>query len=227
MSIARDISRQTSTQTATLTANQTSVTVSGGFAGTAIDVYLNGVHLDPSDYTATDGTTLTLGSGAALNDELYIVAFGTFVLADHYTKTQVDSLVSGVIADVVDDTTPQLGGNLDLNSSDITGTGNINITGNITGTTLYGDGSNLTGIDALPSQDTHSGEYLTTDGSTASWAALDTDANTTTKALYEMANSISTNYSITSGNNAMSAGPISIDSGISVTIPTGSVWTIV
>ena len=36
------------------------------------------------------------------------------------------------ITDVVSDTTPQLGGNLDLNSRDITGTGNINITGNAT-----------------------------------------------------------------------------------------------
>lgn len=34
--------------------------------------------------------------------------------------------------DVVDDTSPQLGGDLDLNSSDITGTGNINITGGVT-----------------------------------------------------------------------------------------------
>lgn len=40
--------------------------------------------------------------------------------------------------DVVDDTTPQLGGNLDLNSSDITGTGNINITGDITATNFTG-----------------------------------------------------------------------------------------
>ena len=32
---------------------------------------------------------------------------------------------------MVDDTTPQLGGDLDLNSNDITGTGNISITGNI------------------------------------------------------------------------------------------------
>lgn len=38
------------------------------------------------------------------------------------------------ITAVVDDTTPQLGGNLDLNSADITGTGNIDITGNITNT---------------------------------------------------------------------------------------------
>ena len=36
------------------------------------------------------------------------------------------------ITDVVSDTTPQLGGNLDLNTNDITGTGNINITGNAT-----------------------------------------------------------------------------------------------
>jgi hypothetical protein len=36
------------------------------------------------------------------------------------------------ISDVVDDLTPQLGGGLDLNSQDITGTGNIDITGSIT-----------------------------------------------------------------------------------------------
>jgi len=40
--------------------------------------------------------------------------------------------LTGVSSDVVDDTSPQLGGNLDLNSNDITGTGNIDITGNIT-----------------------------------------------------------------------------------------------
>ena len=39
---------------------------------------------------------------------------------------------SGGISNVVEDTTPQLGGNLDLNSKNITGTGNINITGDIT-----------------------------------------------------------------------------------------------
>jgi hypothetical protein len=54
------------------------------------------------------------------------------------------------ITDVVADTTPQLGGNLDLNSNDITGTGNINITGSVTATSFTGDGSALTG---LPSGD--------------------------------------------------------------------------
>ena len=81
-------------------------------------------------------------------------------------------------------------------------------------------------VDALPSQTSNSGKYLTTDGTNASWAVLDTDANTTTKGLYEHAHTISANYSITSGNNAMTAGPITINSGISVTIPTGSTWIV-
>jgi len=41
----------------------------------------------------------------------------------------------GGLSDVVDDTTPQLGGNLDLNSSNITGTGDITVTGDIKPTT--------------------------------------------------------------------------------------------
>jgi hypothetical protein len=56
-----------------------------------IDVYLNGVRLDQSDYTATSGTSVVLGSAAALNDELNIVAYGSFELADHYNKTDADS----------------------------------------------------------------------------------------------------------------------------------------
>jgi hypothetical protein len=81
-------------------------------------------------------------------------------------------------------------------------------------------------VDALPSQSSNSGKYLTTNGSAASWAVLDTDANTTTKGLYEHAHTIAANYSITSGNNAMTAGPITINSGVSVTVPTGSTWVI-
>tara|TARA_R100000541_G_scaffold25294_2_gene34839 strand:- start:2023 stop:2715 length:693 start_codon:yes stop_codon:yes gene_type:complete len=81
-------------------------------------------------------------------------------------------------------------------------------------------------VDALPSQTNNSGKFLTSNGSAASWAVLDTDANTTTKGLYEMKNVISANYSIASGNNAMSAGPITINSNISVTVPSGSTWVI-
>ena len=42
----------------------------------------------------------------------------------------------GSLNDVVDDTTPQLGGNLDLNGNDITGAGNININGDVITTSV-------------------------------------------------------------------------------------------
>jgi len=81
-------------------------------------------------------------------------------------------------------------------------------------------------VDALPSQSGNAGKFLTTDASDASWATLDTDANETTKGLYEHAHTIAANYSISSGNNAMSAGPVTINSSISVTVPSGSTWVI-
>jgi len=50
-----------------------------------------------------------------------------------YTKNSSGTVVElGKRYDVVEDTTPQLGGDLDLNTNDITGTGDINITGSAT-----------------------------------------------------------------------------------------------
>ena len=81
-------------------------------------------------------------------------------------------------------------------------------------------------VDALPSQSGNSGKFLTSNGSSATWAVVNTDSNTTSKSLYEMANTISADYTITTNNNALSAGPITINSSISVTIPSGSTWVI-
>ncbi len=54
--------------------------------------------------------------------------------------------LTNVLHDIVDDTSPQLGGGLDLNGNSITGTGNIQISGSITATSLSGTGANVTGI---------------------------------------------------------------------------------
>ena len=40
-------------------------------------------------------------------------------------------------------------------------------------------------------------------------------------------NEVAVNYQITSTKNAMSAGPIAINAGIAVTVPSGCSWTIV
>jgi hypothetical protein len=96
----------------------------------------------------------------------------------------------------------------------------------LTGSLPAIDGSNLTGINALPTQTSHNGKYLTTDGSSATWTTINTDSNSTSEGLYEHAHTISANYSITSGNNAVTAGPITLNSGVSITVPSGSNWTV-
>ena len=50
--------------------------------------------------------------------------------------------LTGITTEIVGDTTPQLGGNLDINSKYITGTGGVNVTGVVTATSFVG---NVTG----------------------------------------------------------------------------------
>ena len=59
-------------------ANGATMAYDAGF----IDVYLNGVKLANSDFTATTGTSVVLASAAAVNDILSVVAYGTFQLAN-------------------------------------------------------------------------------------------------------------------------------------------------
>jgi hypothetical protein len=54
----------------------------------------------------------------------------------------------GGLSNVVSDTTPQLGGNLDVNGKNINGTGGVNVTGVITATTFSGSAASLTSIPA-------------------------------------------------------------------------------
>ena len=69
--------------------------------------------------------------------------------------------------------------------------------------TYFGDGSQLTGV-----------------GGAVGGA-------TTNAVFYENDNSVDVSYTITSGKNAMAAGPIEIKSGVTVTVPSGSFLTII
>lgn len=82
----------------------------------------------------------------------------------------------------------------------------ISVTGPVTASAYYGDGSNLTGI--------------VTDSGGATGGGSD-------KIFYENERTVTTDYTIGSSNNAMSAGPIAINSGVTVTIPSGAEWSIV
>jgi len=62
-------------QAYTATAGQTTFSVTDGYNTSSVYVYLNGVLLDAADYTATNGTSIVLGSGAALNDTVRVVTY--------------------------------------------------------------------------------------------------------------------------------------------------------
>ena len=74
--------------------------------------------------------------GSSLSTAATTINFvGTGVVASGTGATKTITISSGSgIAEVSSDTTPQLGGDLDLNSNNITGTGDINIAGTITST---------------------------------------------------------------------------------------------
>ena len=95
------------------------------------------------------------------------------------------------------------GGNVGINSSSPSTT--LAVGGTVTATTFSGDGSNLSNRPA---------------GAPVGGASTNT-------VFFENDKAVGVGYSITSGKNAMSAGPIVINAGIAVTVPSGSTWTIV
>lgn len=60
-----------------------------------VDVFINGSkQLGGTDYTAVDGTTVTLTAGATLGDIVEIEAYKDLSILDLYSKSQVDTLIS-------------------------------------------------------------------------------------------------------------------------------------
>ena len=97
-----------------------------------IIVFLNGVALElTADYTVSGGDTITLTSGATAGDELNVVVFKAFAVAD-----TVPASTGGTFA-----------GNVDF-SAGIDVTGNITVTGTVDGRDIAADGTKLDGIEA-------------------------------------------------------------------------------
>ena len=102
MSRSRDISKGT-TRTEfvfTATAGQTTFSTTDdstslSYAVGKIDVFLNGIRLAPADFTATNGTSVVLASGANASDVLFVVSYGTFQVADLGTALTADLNIQG------------------------------------------------------------------------------------------------------------------------------------
>ena len=79
----------TSGQTTFSGADANSLTLS--YTSGNIVVARNGAVLDPSEYTASNGTSVVLGVAAGTGDVVDIVAFKSFTVADTYSIAQVDA----------------------------------------------------------------------------------------------------------------------------------------
>jgi len=94
-------------------------------------------------------------------------------------------------------------GSVELYHNDVkkfeTASTGVTITGTVAATAYTGDGSSLTGVASTVA-----------DG-----------------CIYENSQTISNNYTISTNKNALSAGPITIANGVTLTIPSGSTYTIV
>ena len=115
--IAADLQPTTFTTTVfTATANQTAFTVSYtvGFA----EVFLNGSKLSAADFTATNGTSIVLASGATVGDTLDVVAYGTQTIANVYTQSQADArylqLTGGTLSGDLSGTTSTFSGDVTI-----------------------------------------------------------------------------------------------------------------
>jgi hypothetical protein len=65
---------------------KTTFTITGGYSVGSTFVYLNGSLLYPTEYTASNGTTVVLASACAIGDEFRCVSYSNFSVADTLSK---------------------------------------------------------------------------------------------------------------------------------------------
>ena len=153
------------------------------------------------------------------------------------------SNLTGVESDLVFDTTPQLGGNLDLNGNDITGTGSISITGGIFSNDFVevrADDSEIYLTNAANNKyfrikrdgsdidfDIYNGSSVSTKLMLTEDGILQGISNSEIKTspIRIHTNTINQNTTIDSSENAVSGGPITIASGVTITV--NGDWTVV
>jgi len=150
------------------------------------------------------------------------LAFNTTANAlKYYNGSNWEAIVAGGLTDVVQDGTPQLGGNLDVNGNSIVSVSNGNIS-------ITPDGTGKVIIDGLshPTADGTNGQALVTNGSgVLSFDTIQASELSTEGAVFSNYNTITSNVTTTttSTKNSFLKGVITINSGFTWTISgTGS-----
>lgn len=194
----------------TATAAQTTFTVT--YTVGLVEVYRNGVKLAVADYTASNGTTIVLATGANAGDIIEVVAFGAVNTAAVITAEDFSGTGSQTVFTM--SVTP-------ANSESVL----VAISGVVQDPSNYTvTGTTLTFSTAPP---------LGTNNISCRYLALPT-ATTGTGAVINATNgiiinnqTISASYTIPVGSNAMSTGPVTAASGVTVTVSAGSRYIVI
>lgn len=190
---------------------------------------INGVSFNGSaNITLTANTTnaLTIGtglSGTSFNGSSAVtIAIDSTVVTLTGTQTLTNKTLTNPTL-----TTPNIGA--------ATGT-SLSVSGSLTSTVATGTAplvvSSTTKVANLNAEMVD-GYHADTANTASTIAVRDSSKKITssghvaTAGMFEHAATISENYTISSGNNAVSAGPVIVANGVTVTIPTGSTWVIV
>ena len=241
-------------------------------AGDLLD--LDGTEFDVDLSELTDGTADVVGSA----DELVYLDDGSQkrkqideIKLGQFNNDQSWTANAGTMTEVLDDTTPQLGGFLDANGNyiqtekggdiasasptvidtdgdyfDVTGTTNfaaftvaadrqftlqfdgiLTMTHHATNLDLPGEANITTAAgDVATFQSTAANQVQCINYTRADGTAI-VGASGVTLGFFEHTHTISSDLTISTDYNALSASPITIDTGYSVTVPSGSTWVIV
>ena len=173
------------------------------------------------------------GSGKVIIDGLsHPTADGSanqVIKTDGSGNLSFTTLASGGLGNISEDTSPQLGADLDVVTHGIVSTSNRNIA-------ITPNGSGKVVLDGIshPTADGTNGQALVTNGSgVLSFSTISggsgggATGGGNDEVFYENDQAVTTNYSISASHNAMSAGPITVNNGITVTVPSGVRWVVV
>ncbi len=207
------------------TAGQTSFTVAGGYRINQIAVYRNGVRLAQSrDFTANDGSTVTLLSAATLNDVIEYQIFDSFNVAAAL-NSEGDQTLDGnlTVTGNITGMTSVTGAAIGIQSGGtLIGTAQtINFIGS--GNTVVESSTGVLDVSIEGGGGGGLGTAITydSDGSTSPFSYIDADVTVGENMIFDSNNSgVSTSYVVTVIPN------VTIDTGVAVTVGTGKTMVI-
>ena len=194
----------------TATASQTTFTVT--YTVGLVEVYRNGVKLAIADYTASNGTTIVLATGANSGDVIEVVAFAAVNTAA--TISYQDFSGTGSQTAFTMSVTPA---NPESVIIAISGVVQDPVNYTVSGTTLTFSTAPPLGTNNISCR--YLGLPTTTTGTGAVINA--------TNGIIVNNKTISASYTIPVGSNAMSTGPVTAASGVSITVSAGSRYIVI